>query len=68
MTLLAIALTGHGPLFLVSPTRNRIDDDHDVRDAIEARCHAQAESRTPERWGGGITSDHFGPPTFRAAI
>jgi hypothetical protein len=31
---------------------NQIGDNRDVRDPIEARHHAQAQSRTPKRWEG----------------
>ena len=48
--------------------RHRIGDDRDIHNTIEARRHAQVQSRTLERWGGGATSDHFGPLVFGAVI
>jgi hypothetical protein len=47
---------------------HRIGDNRDVCDTIEAKCHAQARSRTPERRGGSPAPDHFGPLAFRATI
>jgi hypothetical protein len=39
----------------------RIGDNHDIYDTIEARLHAEAQSRNPERRGGGVALDHFSP-------
>jgi hypothetical protein len=73
MTPPAIAPTAQGPgrqaptgaKHELSPRRplacNWIGDDHDVCDTIEARHHAQAQSRTPEWQEGSPTVDHFGP-------
>jgi hypothetical protein len=52
----------------ILPCTTKSHDNHDVRDTIEARCHAQAQSRTPERRVGGAAMDHFSPQAFRAAI
>jgi hypothetical protein len=50
------------------PTCNWIHDNRDVRDPIEARHHAQAQSCTPKRWEGSPVQDHFGPLAFGARI
>jgi hypothetical protein len=55
-------------LLLNAPTHYQISDDHDVQDTIEARCHAQAWSHTPERGNGGTTQNHLDPMAFGASI
>lgn len=40
---------------LCPPTCNQIGSDRDVRDTIEAKCHAQEQFRTPKRWGGALS-------------
>ena len=56
------------PLSMESPTRHQIGGDRNVRDTIEARRHAQVQSHTPKRFGGGLVLDHFGTLVFGAEI
>jgi hypothetical protein len=58
-----------GMTFVLSiPARHWISIDRVVCNTIEVRCHAQAQSCTPERRGGGLVSDHFSPLAFGAVI